>query len=95
MMQNSNSDLLINSKYVRVSIDIYFRIDAQPGTNAPPNYIGRHIVLDGKAESIKIDELENIRKDIARTYGVSIKQVTPVEPSEVELLMAPTDGTIN
>ena len=91
-MQNSSSDLLINSKYAIVSIDIYFRIGAQPGTDAPPNYIGRHIVLDREAESI---ELENIRKDIARTYGVPIKQVTPVEPSEVELLMAPTDGTIN
>lgn len=94
-MQNSSSDLLINSKYAIVSIDIYFRIGAQPGTDAPPNYIDRHIVLDREAESIKIDELENIRKDIARTYGVPIKQVTPVEPSEVELLMAPTDGTIN
>lgn len=67
-MQNSSSDLLINSKYAIVSIDIYFRIGAQPGTDAPPNYIGRHIVLDREAESIKIDELENIRKDIARTY---------------------------
>lgn len=58
-MQNSSSDLLINSKYAIVSIDIYFRIGAQPGTDAPPNYIGRHIVLDREAESIKIDELEN------------------------------------
>lgn len=57
-MQNSSSDLLINSKYAIVSIDIYFRIDAQPGTDAPPNYIGRHIVLDRKAESIKIRLLE-------------------------------------
>ena len=73
-MQNSSSDLLINSKYAIVSIDIYFRIGAQPGTDAPPNYIGRHIVLDREAESIKIDELENIRKDIARTY---FRDLTP------------------
>ena len=61
-MQNSSSDLLINSKYAIVSIDIYFRIGAQPGTDAPPNYIGRHIVLDREAESIKIDELEKYKK---------------------------------
>ena len=62
-MQNSSSDLLINSKYAIVSIDIYFRIGAQPGTDAPPNYIGRHIVLDREAESIKIDNPSKIRSN--------------------------------